>query len=78
MPRFEKSSDYLVSGAIYGAAAWSAYAVVEFVFSSVLFRVTRPYSGFTAWHWKLTGLLMIGFLQWVRCWAHWRVFWSGF
>ena len=61
-PRFRKCSDYVAGGAIHGAAAWSAYAVVEFIFSSVVFRVTRPYAIFTAWHWKLTGLLLIGFL----------------
>ena len=60
--RFRKCSDYVAEGAIHGAAAWSAYAVVEFIFSSVVFRVTRPYAIFTAWHWKLTGLLLIGFL----------------
>ncbi len=62
LSRFRKCSDYVAAGAIYGAAAWSAYAVVEFVFSSVLFRLTRPYSLFTAWHWKLTSLLAIGYL----------------
>jgi arylsulfatase A-like enzyme len=62
MPQFRKCSDYVAGGAIHGAAAWSAYAVVEFVCSSVLFRLTRPYSVFTAWHWKLTGLLLSGFL----------------
>ena len=62
MPRFRNCSGYVAGGAIYGAAAWSAYAVVEFVFSSVLFRVTRPYSIFTAWHWELTCLLLIGYL----------------
>ena len=62
LPRFRKCSDYVTGGAIHGAAAWSAYAVVEFVFSSVVFRLTRPYSIFTAWHWKLTSLLLIGFL----------------
>lgn len=61
-PRFRKCSDYVAGGAIHGAAAWSAYAVVEFIFSSVVFRVTRPYAIFTAWHWKLTCLLLIGFL----------------
>src|SRR5579862_5278681 len=55
-------SSYIRAGAIHGLAAWSAYALVEFVFSSVLFRLTRPYSVFTAWHWSLTGLLLLGFL----------------
>jgi len=49
-------------GAIHGAGAWSAYAVVEFIFSSVVFRFTRPYAVFTAWHWRLTALLLMGYL----------------
>jgi hypothetical protein len=60
-------------GAFHGAAAWSAYAVVEFVCSSVLFRLTRPYSVFTPWHWKLTALLLVGFLTIGPCRARWRV-----
>jgi arylsulfatase A-like enzyme len=55
-------SSYVLAGAVHGVAAWSAYALVEFVFSSVLFRVTRPYSLFTAWHWSLTGMLILAFL----------------
>ena len=62
LPQFQKCSDYVAGGAICGAAAWSAYAIVEFFFSSVLFRLTRPYSAFTAWHWQLTSLLMVGYL----------------
>jgi arylsulfatase A-like enzyme len=49
-------------GALHGAAAWSAYAVVEFVFSSVLFRIFRPYAIFTAWHWQLTAELLIAYV----------------
>jgi arylsulfatase A-like enzyme len=49
-------------GALHGAAAWSAYAVVEFVFSSVLFRIFRPYAIFTAWHWQLTAELLAAYL----------------
>jgi arylsulfatase A-like enzyme len=62
MSRFEQCQDYVFGGAVYGVAAWSAYAVVEFIFSSVLFRLTRPYATFTPWHWKLTGQLILGFL----------------
>jgi arylsulfatase A-like enzyme len=49
-------------GALFGAAAWSSYAVVEFVFSSVVFRLTRPYAIFPAWHWSLTALVVIGYV----------------
>jgi arylsulfatase A-like enzyme len=49
-------------GALHGAAAWSAYAVVEFVFSSVLFRIFRPYAVFTAWHWQLTAELLAAYV----------------
>jgi len=52
----------LLWGAIHGAGAWSAYAIVEFIFSSVVFRLTRPYAVFTAWHWRLTALLLVGYL----------------
>jgi arylsulfatase A-like enzyme len=62
MPRIKSCADYVLRGAIHGIAAWSAYAVVEFVFTSVLFRLTRPYSVFTPWHWHLTGLLLLGYL----------------
>src|SRR5450759_90843 len=62
IPQFRQCPDYVAGGAFHGAAAWSAYAVVEFLFSSVLFRLTRPYSIFTPWHWKLTALLLLGFL----------------
>src|SRR5882724_2004931 len=51
----------VVRGALFGAAAWSAYAVVEFIFSSMVFRVTRPYAIFTAWHWRLTILVILGY-----------------
>ena len=52
----------LLWGAIHGAGAWSAYAIIEFIFSSLVFRFTRPYGGFTVWHWRLTALLLIGYL----------------
>jgi arylsulfatase A-like enzyme len=53
---------FIGRGAVQGAAAWSAYAVVEFVFSSLVFGMTRPYATFTSWHWSLTATLMLGFL----------------
>ncbi len=43
---------------IQGCAAWCAYAVVEFVFSSILYIVVRPYAIFTPWLWRMTGLLV--------------------
>jgi hypothetical protein len=49
-------------GALQGAAAWSAYALLEFTFASVLFRLTRPHAVFSAWHWKLTAMLVLGYL----------------
>jgi len=52
----------LLQGVIQGAAAWSAYAVVEFAVSSILFGILRPYAVFTPWHWSLTALLLAGFL----------------
>ena len=57
--RFSKCA---LLGALHGAAAWSAYAVVEFVFSSILFRIFRPYAVFTAWHWQLTAELLIAYI----------------
>jgi arylsulfatase A-like enzyme len=45
-----------------GLAAWSAYAVIEFLASSVLFRLGRPYARFTTWHWELTGQLAAAYL----------------
>src|SRR5262249_33232084 len=51
-----------LSGALHGAAAWGAYAVVEFFFSSIVFGIARPYAVFTQWHWSLTALLIGGFL----------------
>jgi arylsulfatase A-like enzyme len=56
-------SRYLYLSAIQGAAAWSAYAIGEFIASSVLFRLVRPYSVFTPWHWRMTALLMAGYLM---------------
>src|SRR5215471_12504639 len=52
----------LAWGAFWGAAAWSAYAVVEFAFSSLLFGFTRPYAVFPAWHFHLTALLVLAYL----------------
>ena len=49
-------------GIAQGAAAWSAYAVLEFLASSVLFRLARPYARFTTWHWALTGQLALAYL----------------
>ena len=49
-------------GAAALRSARATYAVVEFVFSSLVFGVTRPYATFTSWHWNLTATLMVGFL----------------
>ena len=49
-------------GVVYGAAAWSAYAVVEFAVSSILFGIFRPHATFPPWHWRLTALLLAGFV----------------
>src|SRR5438477_9225425 len=57
-----KLRSFMGRGAVQGAIAWSAYAVVEFVLSSLVFGMTRPYATFTSWHWNLTAILMIGFL----------------
>ncbi|PWU10427.1 MAG: hypothetical protein C5B51_04305 [Terriglobia bacterium] len=54
-------SHSILWGALYGLAAWSAYAATEVVFSSLLFGLTRPYSIFTPWHWQLTWLLVPAF-----------------
>lgn len=43
-------------------AAWSAYALLEFVFASLLFRLARPHAVFSGWHWRLTALLLLGYL----------------
>ena len=52
----------VVSGAVNGTAAWSAYALLEFAFASVLFRLSRPHAVFSTWHWKLTAMLFLGYL----------------
>ena len=52
----------VAAGALHGAAAWSAYALLEFLFASVLFRLARPHAVFSAWHWKLTAMLFLGYL----------------
>jgi arylsulfatase A-like enzyme len=57
--RFGRS---VTAGALHGAAAWSAYALLEFVFASILFRLARPHAVFSAWHWKLTAMLLLGYL----------------
>jgi arylsulfatase A-like enzyme len=49
-------------GTLHGVAAWSAYGLLEFLFSSVLFRVVRPHAVFASWHWKLTAILLLGYL----------------
>src|SRR5436190_24048559 len=53
---------YVTSGILQGITVWAAYAVTEFVCSSLVYRFARPYAVFTTWHWKLTGLLFIGFI----------------
>jgi arylsulfatase A-like enzyme len=53
---------HLARGLLQGLVAWSAYAVTEFVFSSVVYALARPYAVFPAWHWQLTGILIAGFL----------------
>jgi arylsulfatase A-like enzyme len=52
----------VASGALRGAAAWSAYALLEFLLSSVIFRIVRPHAIFSSWHWTLTAALMLGYL----------------
>jgi arylsulfatase A-like enzyme len=52
----------VASGVIFGAAAWSAYALLEFLFASVLFRLARPHAVFSTWHWRLTAMLLLGYL----------------
>jgi len=53
---------FLALGMVQGVAAWSAYAAIEFLAASVLFRLVRPYARFTAWHWTLTGQLAVAYL----------------
>src|ERR1700683_1749493 len=53
---------YLTLGVAQGVAAWSAYAFLEFLASSVIFRLGRPYAQFTSWHWELTGQLALAYL----------------
>jgi len=59
---FEKLHRCVFHGVIQGVAAWSAYAVVEFVASSLFFRVARPYAVFAPWHWGPTALLLAAYL----------------
>src|SRR5437899_12733147 len=62
-PQMEKPFGRSVaSGALQGAAVWSAYALLEFVFASVVFRLTRPHAVFSTWHWNLTAQLLLGYL----------------
>jgi arylsulfatase A-like enzyme len=64
-PKQEPSQDllrYLKLGIIQGLAVWSAYAVLEFLAASILFRLGRPYARFTPWHWRLTGQLALAYL----------------
>jgi arylsulfatase A-like enzyme len=51
----------LVWGILQGMAGWLAYAAIEFIVSSVVFGILRPYAMFTAWHWRLTAMLLVGF-----------------
>ena len=51
----------LVWGMLQGVAGWSAYAAIEFLVSSIVFGILRPYAMFTPWHWRLTAMLLIGF-----------------
>ena len=59
---FERLRTCIVQGVVQGVAAWSAYAVVEFVASSLLFRIVRPYAVFAPWHWGPTALLLAAYL----------------
>jgi arylsulfatase A-like enzyme len=52
----------LLWGTFQGAAAWSAYAIIEFAVSSIVFGILRPYAMFTPWHWSMTGILVLGFV----------------
>ncbi len=52
----------VAAGALHGAAAWSAYALLEFLLSSVVFRLARPHAVFSSWHWTLTAILLLGYL----------------
>jgi arylsulfatase A-like enzyme len=53
---------YLTLGVTQGLAAWSAYALIEFLASSVVFRLGRPYARFSAWHWEMTGQLVLAYM----------------
>lgn len=56
-----KLGPQIARGALFGAAAWSAYAVVEFFCASVVFRLSRPYAILPNWHWHLTMLVIAGY-----------------
>jgi arylsulfatase A-like enzyme len=62
MTRTRGLSGSLGLGALSGLSAWAAYCATEFVFSSLLFKFTRPYSTFPSWHWHPTWLLVFAFL----------------
>src|SRR5438067_6407298 len=56
-----KFKDFTIIGMMHGMAAWSAYAVAEFVCAPLLFRLIRPYATFTSWHWKLNAALIAAY-----------------
>lgn len=62
IPGFERLQRCVFLGGMQGMMAWCAYAVLEFVVVSLLFRFTRPYAVFTPGHWGATGLLISAFL----------------
>ena len=57
-PQFLQS---IGAGALIGAGVWASYGVVEFLFASVLFFLTRPYATWTASHWRITGFLVAAY-----------------
>jgi arylsulfatase A-like enzyme len=59
---FERLRRCALQGVVQGVAAWSAYAVVEFIASSLFFRMARPYAVFAPWHWAPTVLLLATYL----------------
>ena len=62
MLRFRKCSDYVPAAQFTVLAAWSAYAVVEFVFSSILFRAHPALLHLHGLALESDGLLLVGFL----------------
>jgi len=61
MARTQGFLNSALRGAVWGLSAWAAYCATEFVFSSLLFKFTRPYSTFPSWHWQPTWLLVAAF-----------------